>query len=205
MEQGEWGGGTVASVTDARERFAAWVLRDTQWSRAGLLMAALAVVLTPPLARSIGFAGMVVYIQLPVYMLHQYEEHAHGAFKAYLNRLLPASRQLTDGKIFGINIVGVWGLDLLALYLALYVNLAFGLAAAYLAGVNALLHIGQAARTRQYNPGLATALLLMVPAGGYAIVAVSRAAHASVAAEALGLGAALAVHVATIAVALRKR
>ncbi len=49
------------------------------------------------------------------------------------------------------------------------------LSPAYLAGVNALTHIGWWLRFRVYNPGLVTALILFVPGAYYTIVSVSGA------------------------------
>src|SRR6185312_15205456 len=105
----------------------------------------------------------LVYYQLPLYMFHQYEEHGHGAFRREVNRLLPANRApVTSRKIFWINIAGVWGLDLAALYLTRYLKPAAGLAAPYLAVTNGLLHVGGGLRARRYNPGLLTSILFLL-------------------------------------------
>ena len=103
----------------------------------------------------------------PVYLLHQYEEHGHGAFKREVNRMLPPTfGRLTDQTIFVVNIPGAWGVDIAATYLARFVGPGAGLVAPYLAIVNGLIHVGVAVRTRRSNPGLWTSLLLLLPVGG---------------------------------------
>ena len=182
----------------AGDTFAAWFMRDSHWSRAGLPLAIVLFLLGPIVRRGIGRGVFPVYLQLPVYMLHQYEEHAHGAFKRDVNRLLAGRARLTDRTIFWINILGVWGVDLCTLYLARYVRPAFGLAAPYLAIVNGLIHVGGALRARRYNPGLWTSLLLLLPVGGVAAALITRACRASRPDHLRGLGAAVALHVIVI-------
>ena len=91
-----------------------------------------------------------IYVQLPIYMLHQ---------------------------IFVINSVGVWGVDLAALYLVVFVNPGWGLVAMYLPLVNVVGHVGQAVALRRYNPGLVSAVILFVPVAGTGLWVVTRAAE----------------------------
>ncbi len=112
---------------------------------------------------------------LPIYMIHQYEEHAHGRFKDFVNAMLAHGQEkITDVPIFWVNIVGVWVIDLVALYGAAYIHPPLGLIAAYPAVVNGLLHVLMAVRQRRYNPGLWTSILLLLPIGGYSIYAISQ-------------------------------
>ena len=87
--------------------------------------------------------------------------------------------------------------DLTAIYLAWAFGPAAGLAAGYLALVNAALHIGPAIAHRAYNPGLATACLLFVPLGALCVAVAG--AHAGWQPHIAGLTVALLVH-ATIVV-----
>lgn len=177
----------------------AWWVRDTHWSRAGLPLAAGLLLLAPLVGRRVNRATFLVYLQLPAYMLHQYEEHAHGAFKRAANRILPANiGHFTDSNIFWSNVLGVWGTDGAALALARYVGPGAGLVAPYVAIVNGLLHVAMALRTRRYNPGLWTALLLLLPVGGYGARTIARSARSSSRAQAGGLGAALLLHLLVI-------
>jgi hypothetical protein len=104
---------------------------------------------------------------------------------------------LTPAATFWINCLGVWAVDLVALYLAWAFGPAAGLAAGYLAVVNAVLHLGPAVHRREYNPGLATACVLLLPLGGSCVLVAGSGCgwwpHA------VGLVAAVIVHVAVIA------
>ena len=58
---------------------------------------------------------------------------------------------------------------------------------------------------RGYNPGLGTALVLFVPWGGYLLVYLNGLIADRLLANAIGLVAAIAVHVVVIVFALRRR
>lgn len=179
-------------------RFAGWFLRN--WSRAGLPTAVILLLLSPFLIESLHFEGFLVFLLLPVYMLHQYEEHAHGRFKADVERMLPPKLgPVSNTVIFYVNIGLVWGLFLGVLYLVHYVNLALGLIAAYATLLNGLLHIVMALRNRRYNGGLWTAIVLFVPVGGYAAYTISQASQASAGYQLLGIGLAVLAHIVTFA------
>ena len=86
---------------ETHDSVAAWFQRDTHWSRAGLPLAAAFLILAPIARRGLGRGAFLVYLQLPIYMLHQYEEHGHGAFQREINALLPPRLgRLTDRDIF---------------------------------------------------------------------------------------------------------
>ena len=80
---------------------------------------------------------------------------------------------MTRTAAFWINAIGVWGIDLLSLALALFVDLAWGLVAVYLTVANGIVHLLASLRLRAYNPGLWTALGLFLPLGGWALHRVS--------------------------------
>lgn len=178
-----------------------WLVRDQHWARGALPMALVLLILSPLLPAGFGLATFLVFLQLPIYMLHQYEEHANGAFKAFMNeRRPPGAPPLTDEKIFCINILGVWGVDLCALYLERYVRGGLGLIAPYLAVINGLLHVGMGIKMRRYNPGLVTGLLLLLPLGGHSIVAIGRATRSSWRQHLLGFGVGVLLHLVTFLV-----
>ena len=92
------------------------------------------------------------------------EEHQGDRFRTFINqRLFDGNQALTSGDVLWINVGAVWGVNLIALYLAHYWGPNYGLVAPYLMLVNALAHIGTVARTGGYNPGLATGFLIFVP------------------------------------------
>src|SRR5208282_488734 len=145
--------------------------------------------------RGVGPEAFLVFLLLPAYMIHQYEEHGHGKFKEFVNRVVGKGRQvLDDAAIFWINMLGVWVLGLLGLYLSVYVSLVYGLAVAYLTVLNGVSHVLMAVIRRHSNPGFWTSLLLFLPLGGYTLYAVGVASNAGFVPQAFGLGVAVVVH-----------
>ncbi len=184
-------------MIDRSYRLAPWFLEN--WSRAGLPAGALLLAVSPFLYRGLTLPLFFVFLQLPMYMLHQYEEHARGAFRVFINHELGGDRDvLTNSAILWINVVGVWGVDLIVLYLAAYVSPALGLIAVYLTVLNAFLHLVMAIVMRRYNPGLWTSLVLFFPIGGYALYLLSQVPDTTLGAHALGLGLAILIHVLII-------
>lgn len=100
---------------------------------------------------------------------------------------------------------GVWGVIALACYLSADISAGFGLIAVYLAVVNAFAHIAHALIFRCYNPGLASAALLFLPAGGYGIARVNALGAGDAFSQAVGAGSAIVIHVAIVAYAMRRR
>jgi len=141
-----------------------WI--DTNWPYAGLTAGLFLLAILPLLWRAWPLTLLVVFLQLPIYMAHQVEEHHHARFRTFVNDHLAHGRNaLTTPAVVFINLVGVWLVDLAALYLARFVDPSLGLIAIYLALVNALAHVAVAILLRAYNPGLITAILLLLPAG----------------------------------------
>ena len=141
-----------------------------------------------------------MYVQLPLYMLHQLEEHRGDAFRRFVNERMAGGRDaLTRRATFVINSAGVWGVNLVALWLAYEVDLAFGLIAVYLTATNAIVHIAGAVALRAYNPGLITAVVLFVPAATWGTIEVSDAADAGAGYQLLAIGLAVGLHAAIIA------
>ncbi len=166
-----------------------WLVGKWQWPYAALLGAGFLGAIAPVVFRFAGAAVGLVYLQLPIYMVHQYEEHAGDRFRLWVNAMIGHGREvLTPIATFWINSLLVWLLDLVALYLACFVDLSFGLIAIYLPVVNAFGHVVPGVVKRQYNPGLLTSLLLFLPVGVVSIVVVSRAAGSSVGDHLLAFG-----------------
>jgi Protein of unknown function with HXXEE motif len=149
-----------------------WFLHN--WMYAGFLAGLFLLAIAPIFAAAVGLPLLLVYLQLPVYMLHQLEEHYDDRFRKYVNDLVAGGREaLSTPAVVVINVVGVWVVILIVLYLARFVGLGLGLIAIYLTLVNALVHIVQAAVQRRYNPGLATAVVLFLPVGIWGLMVVS--------------------------------
>ena len=175
-----------------------WLVVDWQWPGAALFAGAFMLVITPLIAGLGGLGLMLVFVQLPLYMAHQWEEHSGDRFRSYINRVISGGREvLTPAATFWINFLGVWAVDLTSLYLAWTVSQSAGLAAGYLSVVNAVVHVVQAIARREYNPGLLTAVLLLLPAGCWCVFQVG--VGAGMPAHAIGLATAIGVHFAIIA------
>lgn len=182
-----------------------WLVGKWQWPYAALFAAGFLGALAPFVFRYAGIPLGLVYLQLPIYMLHQYEEHTGDRFRRWVNNMLGHGREvLTPIATFWINSLLVWLLDLVALYLACFVDLSLGLIAIYLPLLNSLGHIVPAIVTRKYNPGLLTSAVVFLPVGLLSACVVSRAAGCQVQDHLLALGVAVAVH-ATIIVHVRRR
>ncbi len=177
-----------------------WLVVKWQWPAAALFAAGFLFVLAPLVFHYGGAPIALVYLQLPIYMLHQYEEHAGDRFRLWVNSMIGHGREvLTRTATFWINSLLVWLLDLVALYMACFVDLSLGLIALYLPMLNACGHIVPALVKRQYNPGLLTSLTLFLPVGLLGTVVVSRAAGSQLYDHLLALGVAIAVHATIIA------
>jgi hypothetical protein len=174
-----------------------WFLHN--WMYGGFIAGLFLLAVTPFMADAMSPALLAVYLQLPIYMLHQLEEHEGDRFRHFANTHMAGGREaLTTPDVVVINVVGVWILDLLALYLARYVDLGLGLIAVYLTLVNAVVHIVGAVVMRRYNPGLATGVLLFLPAGLAGLWLMSAAPGVTATDHILGLGLAIILHAAII-------
>ena len=148
-----------------------WLYKN--WAKICII---LSVIVTLAIFLVIGTSNIVlflIYIQIPIYLLHQFEEHAWpGGFKNYVNqRIFKASSTdypLNDINVFWINIPVIWILIPLFANLS-YINLLFGLWIPYFAVINSLTHVIAVIVKREYNPGLAVSLVLGIPIGIYTL------------------------------------
>ena len=130
-----------------------WLVDEWQWPYAGALAAGMLVWLFPVLWSTDGVALALIFLQLPVYLVHQLEEHAGDRFRRYVNEGIGGGRELLTRPVtFWVNALCVWALDLAVLLLAVYLDLALGLIAVYVTAVNALTHIASAVGARRYTP-----------------------------------------------------
>jgi Protein of unknown function with HXXEE motif len=175
----------------------AWLYRH--WVAAALCMGIFLLLLMPALTPSWDLPILLIYLQIPVYMLHQVEEHTNDRFRKFVNqRAFGGVDALTPESILAINLPGVWGVTLLSLYAALFFGVGWGLTGIYLVLVNGLAHVGGAVVSRAYNPGLWTGMVLFLPAGGTALWSVSSTPGVSGIHQAVGLGFAVVIHAAII-------
>lgn len=165
------------------------------WVAATAVALGFHLALAPVLLAGRSQSVALIYALGPAYMVHQIEEHRGDRFRRFVNaRFAPGSDVLTRRAVLAINLPGVWGLNLAALYAAWLCGPGWGLAAPWLVMVNAMGHIGAGIALRVYNPGLATSLLLFLPLGIWTLYAVP----ATPLQQAVGLGSALLIHAAII-------
>jgi hypothetical protein len=171
---------------------------NRHWVAAALCMGIFLLLLTPALAAVWSLPILLIYLQIPIYMLHQVEEHTGDRFRKFVNWQFGGLEALTPEAILVINIPGVWGVGLLSLYAALLFGAGWGLAGIYLVVVNGAVHVLGAIALRAYNPGLWTALALFLPVGGFACWSVASAPGVDGVQQAVGLGIAVAIHVCIV-------
>ena len=182
----------------------AWMIEN--WSRAALITATVMLVSLPFFAAE-DLHLILLYATLPLYMVHQFEEHSRGAFVRNFNATIGRGRTvLTPVSAFWINILGVWVLFIVSFYAAKHLSIGFALTPVYLVLVNGLKHVASAVRLRAYNPGLYTAAALFLPLGALLLVYFTRLTERPLLFNVVGLLIALLVHGAIVAyVAYRLR
>ncbi len=154
-----------------RYQFRRWIIEEYNWARMALPSAVLALALLPIVSTAGNRPLVPLSTLLPVYMVHQYEKHAHGHFVAFFNATIGKGRDvLTAASAFWINILGVWLLFLASFSVARYVSFGVVLVPIYLTIFNGITHLAAGVALRGYNPGLYTSLLLFFPWGGFVLV-----------------------------------
>ena len=174
----------------------------TNWVYGGFTAGLLLLLLAPLITSAWPPVLTATFLHLPVYMVHQYEEHDNDRFRLFFNATIGKGKNvLSPTAVFITNVPGVWGVIALSLYLTFAINAGFSLIAVYLVVVNAFVHVVHAFIFRSYNPGLGTALLLFVPLSVYSLREVQTAGvgmpvlHATGFLIAVGIHAAILIHV----------
>ena len=148
-----------------------WLYKN--WAKLSLLLAIIVTVLIYFFIKPDDFVLFLIWIQIPIYLLHQFEEHAWNGFKNYINKKVFKVEEgdfpLNDKNIFWINIPIIWILMPVFAGLSSF-NIMFGLWIPYFAVFNSLSHVIFSIRNLEYNPGLIVSLILGIPVGIYALV-----------------------------------
>ena len=170
------------------------------WVYGGTLAGLLLLALLPALIQTWTAVLTAVFLQLPIYMLHQFEEHDDDRFRLYVNEHLGGGREvLSPLAVFIINVPGVWGVNAAAFLAAYWIHIGYGLIAIYLTLVNAAAHLVAAIVSRAYNPGVATSVILFLPAGIYGWLQFRHVENVGGGDHALGLVVAIFIHAAIVA------
>lgn len=134
------------------------------WVYGGFLAGILLLGLAPVLTLGWDATQRLVYLSLPIYMLHQYEEHDADRFRKFMNLTMASGHDaMTPLAVFVINIFGVWLSLAACIALVRLDQVGYGAFAGWFLAVNSALHVVTAVRTRSYNPGLVTAIVLFLP------------------------------------------
>jgi hypothetical protein len=169
------------------------------WVYGGALAGVLLLLLLPAIDGGWSLALMLVFLQMPVYMLHQLEEHDDERFRRYVDEMIGHGRDvLPSSAVFVINI-GVWVLNLISFALAAHVGIGWGLIGVYAMVINAIVHIADGIAKRAWNPGLVTAIVLFLPVGLGGLWAISATGEATVLQHVVGIVIALAIHAGIVA------
>lgn len=165
------------------------------WVYGGTLAGILLLALAPLLLRGFSTPAVAAFLCLPIYMLHQFEEHDRDRFRQFVNAKIGGGADVLSSRVvFVINIPLVWGTVSVSFALAAQVHPGFCLIAVYLLLLNAVVHIVPAMVTRSYNPGLVTAIILFLPASAYGFYAVQQAGAGTLPMHALGAAISVATH-----------
>jgi hypothetical protein len=176
------------------------------WSRVAL-PAAVVILLSLPILRVEGNQALVLlYALLPLYMMHQYEEHAHGRFVTDFNATIGRGYEvLTRVSAFWMNILLVWVLFLVTFTVTRYWTTAFVFVPIYATLLNSLVHIATALIRRRANPGLYTAVTIMLPWSIVCLVLFTRASALPGRDHLIGLLGGLLGHVFIVGFAVSRR
>ncbi|PTD93344.1 hypothetical protein C9439_08000 [archaeon SCG-AAA382B04] len=145
------------------------------------------------------FALFLIWIQIPLYWLHQFEEYIYpGGFMEYFNiKVLSSNRKdwpITKKDTFWINIpITFIGFPVSAI-LAGLIDISIGIWTAYFSIINALSHLGMFFRGG-YNPGLVASVSLNIPVGVYTIYYFATSQLISLNSHIIGVSIAIAIQV----------
>ena len=149
-----------------------WIERN--WPVSTIFLAAYVTMMMVLFVRH-DFPLFLIWAQLPVYFLHEFEEYIlPGGFLAWFNHHVLASScdawPLTPlGSLWINGLVIFIGFPLGGI-LATGVGLAWGLWMAYFSITNSASHVVMFFVFKSYNPGLVISVLLNIPIGIYTIV-----------------------------------
>jgi len=169
------------------------------WVYGGFLSAFVLLFLAFAFLPAEPIALLLLFLHLPVYQIHQFEEHDRDRFRLFMNQTAGRGLEiLTTTAVFWINIGLVWGLFSVFLVLAAEVGIGWGLPVVYGTLVNAVIHVAAALKNRQYNPGLVTAIVLFFPLSLLTLLLVSGDPSVTALQQTVGVLVGVGVHVGIV-------
>jgi hypothetical protein len=188
------------------ESFTFWPWFVANWSRMALPAGIVGALTIAALLVEGNRDEALVALLLPIYMVHQYEEHAHGRFIAFVNTHVGGGLPvLTLKSVFWINILCVWVLFLAIALITRWVSPVLVLIPVYATLLNGIVHIATSAKLKLYNPGVYSSIVLFVPWSVLCAWVWTRRLDHPWWATAIGLIGAVLVHVALIGYAMRRK
>ncbi len=142
------------------------------WARAGFPTALFIIFLLFLNSKTqIGSIEWFLWLSLPLYMFHQYEEYVFpGGFLEFMNTKVIAkdSNEIELGNkiAFLINIGGIWILIPLLILLSAISHI-FSVIIISIIIINGITHIGSYFKFHGYNPGLFLSIVYNIPFGLY--------------------------------------
>jgi hypothetical protein len=150
---------------------------ERYWPMSTIFLAVYVTMLLALFVLRSDFPLFLIWAQLPVYFLHQFEEYVFpGGFKEFFNTKVlgsPVAAEPLNARVsMWINVPIVYVAFPISAVLATTVSLTFGLWMAYFSVINALSHVVMFAKLG-YNPGFIASLVLNIPVGIYTIAYLS--------------------------------
>jgi hypothetical protein len=178
------------------------------WAKLCIILSIIVAVIILLVVKTNNILLFLIWIQIPIYLLHQFEEHSWpGGFKKFVNKEIfnveVGEYPLNDTNIFWINVPIIW--VLMPIFASLsYINLFFGLWIPYFAVFNSLTHLIGAVVKRKYNPGLFVSLVLGIPVAIYTLWLFYSLVNVPLIITLLSILAVLLLHIAIIVPAVRR-
>lgn len=149
-----------------------WLYKN--WAYTNILIALYSAIILCSSHAQLPYFTFLIWMQFPVYLLHQFEEHAYpGGFQETINtqifKVYNANVPLNPARVFWINSIIIWLMFPFFAVLGQTVNLQYGLFLPCLGLFNATTHIMEAIVKRNYNPGLLVSVFLNYPTGIYTL------------------------------------
>lgn len=149
-----------------------WFIKN--WFNSTIFLAVYLTILLVLFVMKENFALFLIWIQLPVYFIHEFEEYIlPGGFTKFFNTKMLGSPKgdwpLTDTVSFWINGSVIFFAFPLSGVLATVFGLSFGIWCAYFSFINAFGHVVMTIRFKKYNPGFLVSLLLNIPVAVYTV------------------------------------
>jgi hypothetical protein len=190
----------------AVDSFRFWPWFVANWSRMALPAGIMGALTIASLLVDGNRDETLVALLLPIYMVHQYEEHAHGRFIAFVNEHVGGGLPvLTLESVFWINILCVWVLFLGISLVTLWISPVLVLIPVYATLLNGIVHIATSAKLKVYNPGLLSSIGLFLPWSVLCAWVWTRQLDHPWWATVIGLFGAVLVHAVLIGYAMRRK